>query len=32
VRWFHADAATAPIDVKDIAAVAVRALCGSFGG
>jgi len=28
VRWFYADAATAPIDERDIAAVAVRALCG----
>ena len=27
VRWFYADAATAPIDEGDIAAVAVRALC-----
>jgi uncharacterized protein YbjT (DUF2867 family) len=27
VRWFHADAATAPIHERDIAAVAVRALC-----
>jgi uncharacterized protein YbjT (DUF2867 family) len=27
VRWFHADAATAPIHEDDIAAVAVRALC-----
>jgi uncharacterized protein YbjT (DUF2867 family) len=27
VRWFHAAAATAPIDERDIAAVAVRALC-----
>jgi uncharacterized protein YbjT (DUF2867 family) len=27
VRWFHGDAATAPIDERDIAAVAVRALC-----
>lgn len=26
VRWFHADAATAPIHERDIAAVAVRAL------
>jgi len=28
VRWFHAEAATAPIHERDIAAVAVRALCG----
>jgi uncharacterized protein YbjT (DUF2867 family) len=28
VRWFYADAATAPIDEGDVAAVAVRALCG----
>ena len=27
VRWFYADAATAPIDEGDVAAVAVRALC-----
>jgi uncharacterized protein YbjT (DUF2867 family) len=27
VRWFHPDAATAPIHEHDIAAVAVRALC-----
>jgi len=27
VRWFHANAATAPIHERDIAAVAVRALC-----
>jgi len=27
VRWFHADAATAPVHERDIAAVAVRALC-----
>ena len=27
VRWFHASAATAPIHERDIAAVAVRALC-----
>jgi uncharacterized protein YbjT (DUF2867 family) len=27
VRWCYADAATAPIDERDIAAVAVRALC-----
>jgi len=27
VRWFHGDAATAPIHERDIAAVAVRALC-----
>ena len=27
VRWFHAAAATAPIHERDIAAVAVRALC-----
>ena len=27
VRWFHADAATAPIHERDIAAVAARALC-----
>ncbi|HKE84486.1 MAG TPA: NAD(P)H-binding protein [Vicinamibacterales bacterium] len=26
VRWFYADAATAPVDERDIAAVAVRAL------
>src|SRR5262245_12332080 len=28
VRWFYADAATAPVHERDIAAVAVRALCG----
>jgi uncharacterized protein YbjT (DUF2867 family) len=28
VRWFHGDAATAPIHERDIAAVAVRAICG----
>jgi uncharacterized protein YbjT (DUF2867 family) len=28
VRWFHADAATAPVHERDIAAVAARALCG----
>jgi len=28
VRWFYADAATAPIHERDIAAVAARALCG----
>jgi uncharacterized protein YbjT (DUF2867 family) len=28
VHWFHADAATAPVHERDIAAVAVRALCG----
>ena len=28
VRWFYADAATAPVHEGDIAAVAVRALCG----
>ena len=28
VRWFYASAATAPIHERDIAAVAVRALCG----
>ena len=28
VRWFHGDAKTAPIHERDIAAVAVRALCG----
>lgn len=28
VRWFHGDAETAPIHERDIAAVAVRALCG----
>jgi uncharacterized protein YbjT (DUF2867 family) len=27
VRWFHATAATAPVHERDIAAVAVRALC-----
>jgi len=27
VRWFYADAATAPIDERDVAAVAARALC-----
>ena len=27
MRWFYAAAATAPIDERDIAAVAVRALC-----
>ena len=27
VRWFYADAATAPVHERDIAAVAVRALC-----
>ena len=27
VRWFHADAATAPIHERDIAAVAAHALC-----
>jgi uncharacterized protein YbjT (DUF2867 family) len=27
VRWFHGDAATAPVHEHDIAAVAVRALC-----
>jgi len=27
VRWFYADAATAPVHEGDIAAVAVRALC-----
>ena len=27
VRWFYGDAATAPVDERDIAAVAVRALC-----
>ena len=31
VRWFHAAAATAPIHERDIAAVAVRALCGGEG-
>jgi uncharacterized protein YbjT (DUF2867 family) len=29
VRWFYGDAATAPIHERDIAAVAVRALCGA---
>src|SRR4029453_11003762 len=28
VRWFYADAATAPVHERDIAAVAVRAMCG----
>ena len=28
VRWFYADAATAPVHECDVAAVAVRALCG----
>jgi uncharacterized protein YbjT (DUF2867 family) len=28
VKWFHGDAETAPIHERDIAAVAVRALCG----
>ena len=28
VRWFHANAETAPVHERDIAAVAVRALCG----
>jgi uncharacterized protein YbjT (DUF2867 family) len=33
VRWFHGAAATAPIHERDIAAVAVRALCdGGHGG
>jgi uncharacterized protein YbjT (DUF2867 family) len=32
VRWFHATAATAPIDERDIAAVAVRALCDEGHG
>jgi uncharacterized protein YbjT (DUF2867 family) len=33
VRWFHGDAASAPIHEGDIAAVAVRALCdGRHGG
>jgi len=27
VRWFHGDAATAPIHERDVAAAAVRALC-----
>ena len=27
VRWFYADAATAPVHERDLAAVAVRALC-----
>ena len=27
VRWFHGDAATAPVHEHDVAAVAVRALC-----
>ena len=27
VRWFYADAATAPVHERDVAAVAVRALC-----
>src|SRR5262249_15833429 len=27
VRWFHADAATAPIHERDLAAAAARALC-----
>jgi uncharacterized protein YbjT (DUF2867 family) len=29
VRWFYADAATAPVHERDIAAVAVRALCNA---
>jgi uncharacterized protein YbjT (DUF2867 family) len=28
VRWFHGEAATAPVHEHDIAAVAIRALCG----
>jgi uncharacterized protein YbjT (DUF2867 family) len=32
VRWFHATAATAPIDERDLAAVAVRALCDEGHG
>ena len=32
VRWFHATAATAPIHERDIAAVAVRALCDEGHG
>src|SRR4029079_1871089 len=32
VRWFYGDAATAPIDERDIAAVAVRALCDDGHG
>ena len=32
VRWFYAAAATAPIDERDIAAVAVRALCDDGHG
>ena len=32
VRWFYADAATAPVHERDIAAVAVRALCGEGHG
>ena len=32
VRWFNGDAATAPIDERDIAAVAVRALCDDGNG
>jgi uncharacterized protein YbjT (DUF2867 family) len=27
VRWFYGDVATAPIDERDVAAVAIRALC-----
>jgi len=32
VRWFYANAATAPVHERDIAAVAVRALCGGHDG
>lgn len=32
VRWCYADAATAPIDERDIAAVAVHALCNDAQG
>jgi len=32
VRWFYADAATAPVHERDIAAVAVRALCDGHDG
>ena len=32
VRWPYADAPTAPIDERDIAAVAVRVLCEEFHG
>lgn len=32
VRWFYAEAATAPVHERDIAAVSVRALCGEGHG